>query len=68
VMKQRLEIARREIVQYRDYDFLIVNEDLGRAAEELKSIILAYRCRMAARAESAQDIVATFGGMDAQDP
>ena len=68
VMKQRLEIARREIVQYRDYDFLIVNEDLGRAAEELKSIILAYRCSMAARAESAQDIVATFGGMDAQDP
>jgi len=68
VMKQRLEIARREIVQYRDYDFLIVNEDLGRAAEELKSIILAYRCRMAARAESAQAIMATFGGMDAQDP
>ena len=37
-------------------------------SEELKSIILAYRCSMAARSESAQDIVATFGGMDAQDP
>jgi len=68
VMKQRLEIARREIAQYRDYDFLIINQDLAQAAEELKSIILAYRCRLAARAEAASSIVGTFGGMDAQNP
>jgi guanylate kinase len=66
VMKQRLEIARRELAFFRDYDFLIINENLGRSVEELKSIILAQRCRLAARAASAEAIVSTFGGMDAK--
>ena len=66
VMKQRLEIARREIICFRDYDYLIVNEDLARSVEELKSIVLSQRCRMARRAEAAQAIVSNFGGMDAK--
>jgi len=66
IIEQRLKIARREIAQYRDYDFLIVNEDFDTAVEELKAIILGSRCRMTSRTESAESIVATFGGLDAE--
>jgi guanylate kinase len=66
VMKQRLEIARGEIACYHDYDFLIVNDDLASSIEELKGIVLASRCRRTARQESVEAILATFGGMDAE--
>ena len=68
VIENRLRIARQEIVQYRDFDFLIVNDELDRSSEELKAIILGSRCRMTARAESAESIIATFGGLDAEGP
>ncbi|MBZ5496851.1 MAG: guanylate kinase [Acidobacteriia bacterium] len=68
VIEQRLKIARREIVQYRDYDYLIVNDEFDVSVEKLRAIILGSRCRMTSRAESAESIVATFGGMDAEDP
>ena len=68
VIEQRLKIARKEISHYTDYDYLIINEDLGSSIHELESVILGARCRMAARIESAKSILATFGGMDAEDP
>ncbi len=68
VIEQRLSIARREIKQYRNYDFLIVNDRLAESVEELKAIILGSRCRMTSRARSAESIVATFGGLDAEGP
>ena len=68
VIAQRLKIARKEINHYKEYDYLIINEDLGGSIQELESIILGARCRMAARIKSAKSILATFGGMDAEDP
>lgn len=68
VIEQRLRIAHREISQYRSYDYLIINDDFDSSVEELKAIILGTRCRMTARAESAESIVATFGGLDAENP
>lgn len=68
VIEQRLKTARREIVHYKDYDYLIINDDLGRSTEELRCIIAGTRCRIGARIESAKAVVATFGGMDAEDP
>jgi guanylate kinase len=68
VIEQRLKIARHEISYYRDYEYLIVNNSFDASVEELKAVILGSRCRMGARAESAESIVATFGGMDAENP
>lgn len=67
-IEQRLKIARKEISHYREYDYLIVNEDLDSATRELQSIILSARCRITARIEAARSISATFGGIDAEDP
>ena len=68
VIEQRLQIAFNEIKQYKNYEFLIINEELGRSIEELESIVVSSRCRMSHRAQSARSIVATFGGLDAEDP
>ncbi len=68
VIEQRLKIARKEISHYIDYDYLIINEDLDNSVNELKSIILSSRCRMTAGIESAKSILASFGGINAEDP
>ena len=68
VIEQRLNKACQEIRHYKDYDYLIINEDLGASVKELGSIIMRARCRTAARMESAGSVLATFGGMDAENP
>jgi len=68
VIEQRLKIACSETRHYRDYDYLIVNDDLGKATEELRAIVLASRCRMEVRTGMADRIVATFGGVNAENP
>jgi guanylate kinase len=66
VIENRLRIARQEIVQYRDYEYLIINGDFRNSVEELKAIIVGSRCRMTSRSGLAGSIVATFGGLDAE--
>jgi guanylate kinase len=68
VIEQRLKIACEEITHYKNYDYLIINEGLGDSINELTAIILGSRCRMTARAGAAKSILATFGGLDAEDP
>jgi guanylate kinase len=68
VIEQRLKIARGEISHYEEYDYLIINEDFGSSTRELQSIILSTRCRMTSRIESARSILASFGGINAEDP
>jgi len=46
-IERRLVRAREEIALWRQYDYLIVNRDLKEAMEQLESIILAERCRVA---------------------
>jgi guanylate kinase len=44
-MQTRLERAAREMAEAPWYDYLIVNDDLDRATEELAAVIMANRCR-----------------------
>lgn len=66
IIAQRLERAAGEIFHYKDYDYLIINDELTESAGELTAIILGSRCRMSLRAGCAQSILATFGGIDAE--
>jgi guanylate kinase len=43
-IRTRLSNAPAEMVQYRDYDYVIVNDDVKSAALQLQAIILADRC------------------------
>lgn len=40
---RRLDTARREIENYSKYDYILVNDELGRSADKLKAIVLAER-------------------------
>ncbi|MEP9397309.1 guanylate kinase [Mesorhizobium sp. KR2-14] len=45
VIEKRLENARVEIEHWRDYDYVVVNDDLDRAFSAVKAIVTAERLR-----------------------
>jgi guanylate kinase len=59
---RRLDRARQEMDCWNDYDFVIVNDDLERASDELRSIVVASRCRRQDNDERFRKILDTFGG------
>ena len=48
-IRGRLEQARRECERAKNYDYVVLNDDPDRAAEEMRAIILAEKCKMANR-------------------
>jgi guanylate kinase len=44
-LEKRLKKAREEIAEARWYDYLIINDELKRAQEQLQAILLAEHCR-----------------------
>lgn len=44
-INERLDVAKKEIRHYHHFDYIIINDLLEKAVEELKSIILSTRCR-----------------------
>jgi guanylate kinase len=56
----RLAVSLAEAREYRDYDYVVINDDLDRAAGELGSIVAAERARTARRAAEAERIMETF--------
>ncbi len=56
----RLANAAREILQFREFDYIVVNLDLETAVDELRSIVVAQRCRTRFKASHALAIIGTF--------
>jgi guanylate kinase len=72
-IKRRLERARQEIEHYRDYDYLVVNDDIERAGQQVQAIARAVRgdaaadaaaraCRRDSNAARVRGILDSFGG------
>lgn len=59
-IRRRLENARREMARYREYDYLVVNEDLEKSVNAVKCIIQAVRQRTQALEAVARRIASTF--------
>jgi guanylate kinase len=59
---RRLERARQEMSCWTQYDFVVVNDDLDRASDDLRSIVLASRCRRNDSDQRVRKILDTFGG------
>jgi guanylate kinase len=59
---KRLDRARKEVERYREYDYLIVNDDLERADNTILAIALAERAARRVMTERAQEILESFGG------
>lgn len=59
-IQTRLGNARRELERYRDYDYVLVNDELESCVDALQSVIRAARCRTSQVQETVQGILATF--------
>jgi guanylate kinase len=60
VIQRRLEVARREVAAFAEYDFVVVNDEFPAAVDRLRSIVLAERARLRHMQGTANDIVRTF--------
>jgi guanylate kinase len=61
-VERRLRKAREEVLAFPEFDYVIVNEALETAVEELRSIIRAERCRPGIRTERIDAILRSFSG------
>lgn len=61
-VRRRLDRAREEMLRYRDYDHVVVNDDAERAGREVQAIATAARSRTADNERRIQKILETFGG------
>ena len=59
-IQRRLAVARAEVAAYAEYDYVIVNDELDGAVDQLRSLIVAERARLGRMREQAEEIVRTF--------
>lgn len=64
IIQKRLGVAREEIKRYREFDYVVVNDELSKAVEELKSVILSQRCRREIREKEIMPILRSFAEGD----
>ena len=58
--QRRLRAAGEELLLYRKYDYVIINDDLDQSVDRLKCIIRAARCRISRMEPMAEKILGTF--------
>jgi guanylate kinase len=56
----RLRNARGEVERYREFEYVVINDDAEQAAGQLASIIYAERARRERQEQAAQQVLATF--------
>jgi guanylate kinase len=61
-ISRRLEQARLEMERYLDYDYVVINEDVGCAGEAVKAIAIGARCETKRNRERVRQILKSFGG------
>jgi guanylate kinase len=59
-IQRRLQVARDEVVAFREYDYLVINDELPAAVDRLRSIVTAERARLQRMRGQAENIVRTF--------
>ena len=55
---RRLHNAKGEIAHYGLFEYVIVNDDVARASERLRSVVIAERCRRARAAQLCEELLA----------
>ena len=61
-IRKRLREARKEMLRWREYDYLVVNDDLEHATRALCAVVEAARHRRQNQQARARQIQNTFGG------
>lgn len=56
-VEKRLETARREVQSAEHYDYVIINRDIDRSANELENIILAERLKVKNNIKNIEEVL-----------
>lgn len=59
-IQRRLQVARDEVSAFREYDFIVLNDEVAAAVDRLRSIIVGKRAQLKRMASQAEAIVRTF--------
>ena len=65
-IRRRLEVARREVQAFREYDYLVVNDDFDEAVGRLQGIVLGCRASMSRARAQAEAIAEQFGALPSE--
>jgi guanylate kinase len=57
---RRLDVARREVDEFSQYEYLVVNDEVDAAVDRLRSIVQAERGRVKTMRPAAEKIIGTF--------
>jgi guanylate kinase len=61
-IRRRLEVARVEVAEFEQYEYLVVNDEVDLAVDRLRAIVLAERSRVRPMRAAAEIIIGTFHG------
>ena len=59
-IQRRLQVAREEVAAFKEYDFVVVNDELNAASDRLQAIFTAERARLEPMRLEAESIIRTF--------
>ena len=57
---RRLDVARTEVGEFAQYEYVVVNDDLDGAVNRMRAIVMAERARVRAMRAEAETIIDTF--------
>ena len=59
-IRRRLDVACREVAEYAQYEYVVINDQVDAAVERLRAIVLAERSRVKWMRPVAETVKATF--------
>jgi guanylate kinase len=65
-IRRRLEVARGEVAEYAQYEYVVINDEVPAAVERLRAIVIAERARIRLMRTAAETVIGTFHGTTTQ--
>ena len=59
-MRRRLQVACREVEDFANYDYVVINDELEPCVDRLRAIVLAERARVRRMRPRAEEVIETF--------
>jgi guanylate kinase len=65
-IRKRLHVACTEVGEFAQYEYVVINDEVDRAVDRLRAIVLAERAKVKAMRPSAERIIETFAMPEAE--
>ena len=59
-MQIRLQVARKEVAAFTEYDYIVINDEVQGAVSRLQAIVMSERARLKRMRKTAENIERTF--------